>query len=541
MPGCGLGAEPADDDPETNYIVVADGTAPAPPFDFKARVLRGTIQLTWVNPNAVDFAQVSIRRSTTGYPASLTDGDLVYEGEDTSFVDTDVVPQSTYYYRAVAHDRAGNVSPGASAAATPGSPGDLDRGFNGSGFVTHYGVAGENGDSGNGVAIDAGGRIFVVGASNKQADADMVLLCHDDDGRLDTAFAGDGVVVYNNAAGGGGADGGNAVAIDAQGRVVVAGRGTAPTSNTQLVVWRFRTDGTPDPTFGGGSGRVVYGRDAGGGNDDVGTAVTLDSQGRIIVAGFSDGLDGSWDMIIWRLGDDGSLDGDFAGAGFVASHDAAGGGADDAALGVAVDATDRILATGYSRNSGGTLDLAVWRYTAAGLPDTTFNGTGIMAANFATSGDLADTGSAILVDGAGRILVTGDTNTSGNADMLLLRLTADGALDSTFGTAGVQVSVDPAGGDGVDFGAALAVDVQGHVFVAGQSTNGRGNGDMALWSFGPDGAPDTAFGKDGVLLHGGASGRDATDGATAIAIDAAGRIVVAGTSGIEITIWRINP
>ena len=53
--------------------------------------------------------------------------------------------------------------------------------------------------------------------------------------------------------------------------------------------------------------------------------------------------------------------------------------------------------------------------------------------------------------------------------------------------------------------------------------------------------PDTAFGKDGVLLHGGASGRDATDGATAIAIDAAGRIVVAGTSGIEITIWRINP
>ena len=69
-------------------------------------------------------------------------------------------------------------------------------------------------------------------------------------GKLDTTFSGDGrATAFPKGATG------YAVAIDAKGRVVVAGYTLS--ANTRIAVARFRPNGTLDPNFGGGDGRVT--------------------------------------------------------------------------------------------------------------------------------------------------------------------------------------------------------------------------------------------------------------------------------------------
>ena len=76
--------------------------------------------MSWVNPVDLDFANVTIRRSTTGYPTSITDGSSVVGGTDittTSLADVGLV-NSVYYYSIFAKDTVGNVSVAAQATAT---------------------------------------------------------------------------------------------------------------------------------------------------------------------------------------------------------------------------------------------------------------------------------------------------------------------------------------------------------------------------------------------------------------------------------------
>ncbi|MDD5555181.1 MAG: PKD domain-containing protein, partial [Candidatus Pacebacteria bacterium] len=74
-------------------------TKPDAPLNFDARLLNDyQVQLSW--NNALGSCNTSITRKTSGYPSSVSDGTLVYYGNDTSFIDADVFPGNTYYYRA---------------------------------------------------------------------------------------------------------------------------------------------------------------------------------------------------------------------------------------------------------------------------------------------------------------------------------------------------------------------------------------------------------------------------------------------------------
>ena len=75
-----------------------------------------TVLLTWVNPTTPDFAGVTIRRSFTGYPSGPTDGEPVFDGNATSWVDTNFTPadyNKTIYYSIFAYDTLKNYSSGA--------------------------------------------------------------------------------------------------------------------------------------------------------------------------------------------------------------------------------------------------------------------------------------------------------------------------------------------------------------------------------------------------------------------------------------------
>src|SRR5439155_1418260 len=159
------------------------------------------------------------------------------------------------------------------------------------------------------------------------------------------------------------------------------------------------------------------------------------------------------------------------------------GASNDVGTAVAIDGSGSIVVAGYSYN-GSNNDVAVVRYTAAGALDTTFNGTGKVTTAIGASDDV---GTAVAIDGSGRIVVAGYSYNGSNYDIAVVRYTAAGALDTTFnGTGKVTTAI----GAGDDVGRAVAIDGSGRIVVAGSSYNGS-NYDIAVVRYTAAGALDT--------------------------------------------------
>lgn len=100
----------------------SEDTIPPPPIsDFQAIADNQKVLLSWVNPTDTDFVGVRILRKTEGYPSSPTDGILVYSGGGTTYEDTGLINNVTYYYRAFSFDWDKNFNNDVSqqASATP--------------------------------------------------------------------------------------------------------------------------------------------------------------------------------------------------------------------------------------------------------------------------------------------------------------------------------------------------------------------------------------------------------------------------------------
>ncbi len=123
---------------------------------------------------------------------------------------------------------------------------------------------------------------------------------HASPGQLDKFFSGDG----KQTAFPSGATG-YAVVLDKQGRILVAGY--TLTAKTDIALARFLPNGKPDPDFGGGDGRVITNL----GGTDYGFDVALQSDGKIVVAGERDFNDRSQFAVV-RYGIRGVLDKSFS-------------------------------------------------------------------------------------------------------------------------------------------------------------------------------------------------------------------------------------
>jgi uncharacterized delta-60 repeat protein len=180
------------------------------------------------------------------------------------------------------------------------APGDLDATFNPpNGLATYDGGSGEG--YGRAVATQSDGKIVTAGTT-RVVNLDFLVLRYDTDGTLDATFDGDGVAIYD---GGFGDDQGTALAIQSDGKIVVDGY-SANGVDDDVIVLRYDTDGTLDATFDG-DGVAFY--DGGSGNDD-GRAMAIQSDGKILIAGGTDnGTDE--DVLVVRLeGDDVPPEGD---------------------------------------------------------------------------------------------------------------------------------------------------------------------------------------------------------------------------------------
>jgi hypothetical protein len=100
-----------------------DNTPPSNVGNLRGKVVEGTVQLSWENPNDADFKDVRIVRNYLFYPATQTDGFLVYEGSGLSHNDSNpFLKTDVQYYTVFSRDGQGNVSSGAIIALSMGRP-----------------------------------------------------------------------------------------------------------------------------------------------------------------------------------------------------------------------------------------------------------------------------------------------------------------------------------------------------------------------------------------------------------------------------------
>ncbi|MBL7922604.1 MAG: T9SS type A sorting domain-containing protein [Bacteroidia bacterium] len=272
------------------------------------------------------------------------------------------------------------------------SNGVLDPGFNGNGvlFVDMLGT-GTQPDMANALDLDATGNIYAVGVTRtgpSPLDNDFAVIKVDTNGQPDTSFDGDGKKLFNPTgvaefgrgikvqADGkilfGGTAGSNmyliridstgapdnsfnstgtvsivfqlasdmgTLDIDALGRIVIAGK--LQTSNSNIAVARYRSNGTFDPNFGF-NGKYTY--NVGGGANVI-SDIHIQNDYKIILAGYADDSSGFSNYIASRIDTGGVIDLTFNGLGFV-SQAIIPGNVDEECGGMAVMADGRIILTG---------------------------------------------------------------------------------------------------------------------------------------------------------------------------------------------------
>jgi uncharacterized delta-60 repeat protein len=295
-------------------------------------------------------------------------------------------------------------------------------------------------------------------------------------GALDASFSGDGKQTVAFNAGGGLDDRANGVALDGSGRIVLAGYAQTE-YDYEFAAARLLPNGALDTAFSRDGRQTI---DLGNG-DDRASAVAIDARGRIVLAGDSGWVGTDHDFAVARLLDNGALDTTFSGDGREKIFFNVGGGADDRATAVALDARGRIVLGGYAQVGATDYDFAVARLLGNGAWDTAFSGDGRQTVAFNLGGGHDDRAAAVAVDAYGRIVVGGAAQ-AGATDRAFAaaRLRRSGALDTSFSANGKTIVDFDLGGGLDDFAAGMAIDTAGHITLAGAAQEGATDYDFAV-------------------------------------------------------------
>ena len=203
---------------------------------------------------------------------------------------------------------------------------------------------------------------FHVGGNRHASRANLAVLTPLPPGSLDPTFGMDGKVTTPFSS----TDSGYAVAIQADGKIVVAGTASTGESGDFCVV-RYKPDGSLDETFNG-VGKVITNIS----ESDIANAIAIQPDGKIVVAGYSQSQPG-YDFSLVRYNPNGSLDTTFDGDGKVLTNF----GFSDLAHGLVIQPDAKIVVAGSTSNSQGTsFRAALARYNTDGSLDASFGTDG---------------------------------------------------------------------------------------------------------------------------------------------------------------------
>jgi uncharacterized delta-60 repeat protein len=318
-----------------------------------------------------------------------------------------------------------------------GADGTIDASYGVSGSVALF--ASQGGSGAYDAALDASGRLVVVGAANvtvgtgRKATTQLALTAvrlHAN-GLPDSSFGTNGVVhavvpatTQSDA---------RAVAVLSDGKVVVAGVAkvkVGKATNDALVLARFTASGVLDASFGSGGTAVVSN---GFGLFNQWGTLAVQADGRLVLGGTtrssvsSGNTSFSSGWAVMRFSANGAVDG-LLGAQPTTDH----------LRGCAVDANGRVVGVGYRTNGAGSADTLVVRHLSSGTLDATFGSAGVAVVDL-DAYDRAYSGPLLPADGT---IVLAATLGASHAPAVTARLLDDGSLDSGYGLGGVGTPVD---------------------------------------------------------------------------------------------------
>ena len=330
----------------------------------------------------------------------------------------------------------------------------------------NYGNKGYSADAGftfQKAAMQPDGKIVGVGVINAGSGIDFAVVRYNKNGNLDSSFSGDGkqTIDFSTAASGVSSDYANAVTVQPDGKIIVAGRSDIRklSGGTQafLRLARCNSDGSPDSTFdndGKQESTIPYYFDR--------CILAVQQDGKIVVAG-------NFLSRLVRFNANGTLDSTFK------AEISEGAEAFYSVNSMVIQKDGKIViesSLGYDR-----LKNLLYRFNTDGSLDSSFSGDGKQPLRF---------GSDIALQAGGKIIVT----SAGS----LYRYKTDGSIDSTFGKNGKQSIADSVRSR------LVVVQQDGKILVGGGSIGPDGSLTyFALARFSSDGKPDKTFDKNGVV------------------------------------------
>ncbi len=285
-----------------------------------------------------------------------------------------------------------------------------DTSFSGDGkFVASFGSADEWCRAG---ALDADGKIVIAGYyKNSASDFDAIIGRVNADGTWDTSFSSDGKYQLSFDQD----DMFQDIAIQPDGKIVAVGTSDYGHTEGDLLVARFTTAGALDTTFGGGDGWVRTDFE----NQDRGWGVELQSNGKIVVVGVCDENNegGGDDGLVARFTTTGVLDTSFSGDGKICQDH---GGPNEKYFDLVIQADGKIFAAGHTNNGGNGADVAAARFTTAGALDTSFSGDGL--AQYDKGSTHEEYGYSVTQASNGNMLIAGTVVQASDADNFLVQI-----------------------------------------------------------------------------------------------------------------------
>lgn len=294
-----------------------------------------------------------------------------------------------------------------------------------------------------GLAIQTDGKILVVGSGFAGGSGQLARL--NTDGTLDTSFGTGGMVALFPVTPG-------PMALLPDGKIIlvelnlVNGVGVAQ-------MQRFDSNGQIDTTFGtGGTVPILF----------FGSAITVQSNGKFLIT--SSGVGSG---TVARYNSNGSLDTTFGISGQQSAL---------AAPGIILQSNGEIVTTGsiatLPASKGNQTAFSLMRFNANGVTDSTFGTRGAAVTSFASLPSAS--ADALAIQSNGDILAGGSASNGSpqpTGAFALARYTSTGLLDTTFGTGGL---VTTGFGNEVTANiAAIAVQTDGNIVVAGSASNGQ--------------------------------------------------------------------
>jgi uncharacterized delta-60 repeat protein len=494
---------------------------------FKRRVMLLETDKLWEKPRRVRVMlamTLMAMLATTHMPerARAADGDLDPGFGNGGRVTTDFLRGGDDRASAVAIQKDGKIvvaggNSGNFAVARYNPDGSLDTSFGDGGrAATAFGTSSS---TANALALQPDGKIVLAGSvGNSNTGADFALARYNSDGSLDTSFDGDGRVTTHISDISDGEDAANAVAVQsADGKIIAAGSVVNRLTGADFALTRYNSDGSLDTTFDG-DGKVTTDFN---GPSDRARGVALQPDGRVVAAGLMFSFSFPDSFVLARYNLDGSLDPKFGTGGKVATALGA------TATSIALQPDGKMIVAGWSLANFFQFVLA--RYNSDGSLDTSFDGDGIVTADTGADFEAAH---SVALQPDGKIVVAG-----GNQFFFLLaRFNVNGSLDANFGFNGFVFT--PLGD--LHFSNAFGIAIQpndGKIVSAGAAGVTDLGNDFALARHHGDGSLDDSFDGDGKVTLDWPGGFDS---GSALVIQPDAKIVVAGRNGSDFALARYN-